>query len=67
VIKPATIHIVLSIATSQQWLTYQLDVKNAFLHGNLTETVYAQQPAGFLSSLHPDCVYQLHKYLYGLN
>jgi hypothetical protein len=42
VIKPATIRVVLSIATSQQCPTYQLDVKNAFLHGNLTEIIYAQ-------------------------
>jgi hypothetical protein len=41
-------------------------VKNAFLHGNLTETVYAQQPAEFLSSSHPDYVCKLNKSLYGL-
>jgi hypothetical protein len=39
VIKPATIHIVLSIALSGDWPVHQLDVNNAFLHGTLTETV----------------------------
>jgi histone deacetylase 1/2 len=34
VIKPATIRTVLSIATSSSWPIHQLDVKNAFLHGN---------------------------------
>jgi hypothetical protein len=38
VIKPATVRVVLSIATSQDWPIHQLDVKNAFLHGNLAET-----------------------------
>jgi hypothetical protein len=38
VIKPATVRVVLSIATSQDWPIHQLNVKNAFLHGNLAET-----------------------------
>ena len=40
VVKPATIHIVLSIALSKSWSIHQLDVKNAFLHEHLTETIY---------------------------
>ena len=40
VVKPATIRVVLSIAASYSWLIHQLDVKNAFLHGHLEETVY---------------------------
>jgi hypothetical protein len=66
VIKHVTIQVVLSIATSQEWPIHQLDVKNAFLHGNLVETVFTQQPTGFVSSVHPDYVCQLHKSLYGL-
>ncbi|XP_071689223.1 uncharacterized mitochondrial protein AtMg00810-like [Rutidosis leptorrhynchoides] len=45
VVKPATIRTVLSIAISKEWPIYQLDVKNAFLHGNLNETVYILKQA----------------------
>nr|XP_043638001.1 uncharacterized mitochondrial protein AtMg00810-like [Erigeron canadensis] len=38
VVKPATIRTVLSLALTYNWHITQLDVKNAFLHGNLTET-----------------------------
>lgn len=66
VIKPATIRVVLSIAASQSWPLHQLDVKNAFLHGNLSETVFCQQPSGFVDSRNPKHVCRLHKSLYGL-
>ncbi|XP_071695852.1 uncharacterized mitochondrial protein AtMg00810-like [Rutidosis leptorrhynchoides] len=38
VVKPATIRTVLSLAASRHWPIHQLDVKNAFLHGHLSET-----------------------------
>jgi hypothetical protein len=66
VVKPATVRVVLSLALSQDWPIHQLDVKNAFLHGTLTETVYCVQPAGFVDSSHPDLVCRLNKSLYGL-
>ena len=66
VVKPATIRAVLSIATSRAWPIHQLDVKNAFLHGHLDETVYCQQPPGFVDPAAPDHVCHLQKSLYGL-
>ncbi|GJT07531.1 ribonuclease H-like domain-containing protein [Tanacetum coccineum] len=66
VVKPATIRTVLSLAVSREWPIHQLDVKNAFFHGHLTETVYMHQPPGLVDSVHPDYVCHLHRSLYGL-
>ncbi|GKB62154.1 ribonuclease H-like domain-containing protein [Tanacetum coccineum] len=66
VVKPATIRTVLSLALSRHWPVYQLDVKNSFLHGSLSETVYMHQPFGFRDSQHPDHVCLLQRSLYGL-
>jgi hypothetical protein len=66
VVKPATVRTVLSLAVSRHWPVHQLDVKNAFLHGNLSETVYCVQPLGFEDSTHPDFVCLLNRSLYGL-
>jgi hypothetical protein len=40
VVKPATVHLVLSLVVSRDWSLRQVDVSNAFLHGFLTEDVY---------------------------
>ncbi|GJU50218.1 ribonuclease H-like domain-containing protein [Tanacetum coccineum] len=66
VIKPATIRIVLSLAVTRDWPIHQLDMKNAFLYGQLSETVYMHQPPGFVDSAHPDYVCHLQRFLYGL-
>ncbi|GKD98326.1 ribonuclease H-like domain-containing protein [Tanacetum coccineum] len=54
VVKPGTIQTILSLATSRYWHAHQLDVKNAFLHGDLSEIVYMHQPLGFRDSVNPD-------------
>nr|GEW56062.1 hypothetical protein [Tanacetum cinerariifolium] len=54
VVKPATIRTVLSLAVSRKWPIYQLDVKNSFLNGDLSEIVYMQQPLGFVEPYHCD-------------
>ncbi|XP_071689292.1 uncharacterized mitochondrial protein AtMg00810-like [Rutidosis leptorrhynchoides] len=49
-----------------KWHLHQLDVKNAFLNGHLTENVFMEQPLGFINSKFPGHVCQLKKALYGL-
>ncbi|GJY29079.1 ribonuclease H-like domain-containing protein [Tanacetum coccineum] len=66
VVKPGTIRTVLSLTASRHWPIHQLDVKNAFLHGNLSEIVYMHQPLGFQDVVHPDYVCLLQRSLYGL-
>nr|GEU47910.1 protein argonaute 4A-like [Tanacetum cinerariifolium] len=66
VVKPTTIRTVLSLALARNWRVHQLDVKNAFLDGDLTETVYMYQPSGFVDSRFPHYVCRLQRSLYGL-
>ncbi|GKA57250.1 ribonuclease H-like domain-containing protein [Tanacetum coccineum] len=65
-VKLGTIQTVLSLATSRHWPVHQLDIKNAFLHGDISQTVYMYQPPGFRDSTHPDYVCLLQRSLYGL-
>lgn len=66
VVKFATIRIALSLALSKSWCLHQLDVKNTFLQGHISETIYMHQPPDFCDSHHPDYVCLLKKSLYGL-
>ena len=59
-----SIRLVLAIAALKQWEVHHLDVKCAFLNGDLTEDIYMQQPQGFASN--PSFVCRLKKSLYGL-
>nr|GEX90696.1 ribonuclease H-like domain-containing protein [Tanacetum cinerariifolium] len=55
-----------SLAISRHWLVHQLDVNNAFLHGDLAETVYMHQPPSFRDPEHSNYVCLLQRSLYGL-
>jgi hypothetical protein len=45
-VKPDTIKMIIRAALVQGWPIQQLNVKNAFLHGNITEDMYMEQPPG---------------------
>ncbi|XP_021971955.1 uncharacterized mitochondrial protein AtMg00810-like [Helianthus annuus] len=60
------VHVVLALATIYGWSLRQLDVRNVFLNGNLTETIYMEQPTSFVDAKFPHHVCQLQKALYGL-
>ncbi|GJS89015.1 retrovirus-related pol polyprotein from transposon TNT 1-94 [Tanacetum coccineum] len=53
-------------ATHKNMMIYQMDVKIAFLNGELKEEVYVSQPEGFVDQDNPSHVYKLKKALYGL-
>jgi hypothetical protein len=65
-VKANTIRLVLSLAITQQWTICQIDIQNAFLHGQLQEEVYMQQPQGYVHPNFPHHVCRLKKSLYGL-
>nr|GEW30483.1 hypothetical protein [Tanacetum cinerariifolium] len=60
------IRIFIANATSKNMTIYQMDIKKAFLNGELKEEVYVSQPEGFVDPDHPTHVYRLRKALYGL-
>jgi Reverse transcriptase (RNA-dependent DNA polymerase) len=57
---------ILHIAASLDWEIQQLDVKTAFLYGNLTKEIYMEQPEGRREPGKEDWVCQMNKSLYGL-
>ncbi|GJZ23300.1 retrovirus-related pol polyprotein from transposon TNT 1-94 [Tanacetum coccineum] len=60
------IRIFLAFAAHINMVVYQMDVKTAFLNGNLRKEVYVSQPDGFVDPYNPNHVYKLKKALYGL-
>jgi hypothetical protein len=59
------VRVLLALAAQSGWEVHHMDVKSAFLNGDLTETVFVQQPPGFNVG-NKGKVLKLKKALYGL-
>ena len=66
VVKHSSIRILLAIVVQRDWELHQLDVKTTFLHGTLEETIFMEQPRGFIKPGDEGKVCLLKKSLYGL-
>jgi hypothetical protein len=66
VARMETVRLLLAIAAHCGWQVHHMDVKSAFLNGDLAEEVYVHQPPGYASAGNEDKVLRLHKALYGL-
>lgn len=66
VVKHETVRSILALAASFSWPLQQLDVKNAFLHGSLRETVDMKQPTGFVNPKFPKHVFMVSNTPLGL-
>ena len=61
-----TVRLFLAIAAQRRWTILELDVKSAFLNGELKEEIYVTQPEGYIWAGKENHVYKLKKALYGL-
>ena len=61
-----SIQILLAIAASCDYEIWQMDVKTAFLNGNLSKDVYMIQPEGFVNPTNARKIFKLRKSIYGL-
>jgi len=64
--KMTIVRSIIAMAVAKGWSLHQMDVKNAFLHGDLQEEVYMEQPLGYVDQTHHNLVCRLKKALYGL-
>ncbi len=64
--KMTTVRAIIVMAATKGWSLHQMDVNNAFLHGDLQEEVYLEQPLGYVDQTHLNLVCRLKKVLYGL-
>nr|CAH67708.1 H0512B01.3 [Oryza sativa] len=66
VARMESIRLLLAVAAQKGWRVHHMDVKSAFLNGDLAEEVYVKQPPGFVVAGEEDKVLRLRKALYGL-
>ena len=66
VVKHETVRILLAVAAAKGLNVRQLDVRSAYLNGELEEELYMEQPPGFIKQGQEDKVLRLKKSLYGL-
>ncbi|MCO5603933.1 hypothetical protein L7F22_058089 [Adiantum nelumboides] len=66
VLRITSFRVLIAIAAQFRLLLHQMDVRTAFLHGDLEEEIYMMQPPRYISKEHPDHVCKLIKSLYGL-
>ena len=61
-----SIHVFLALVAQEGWRVHHMDVKSAFLNGDLKEEVYVRQPPGFAVARKEDNMYRLRKALFGM-
>jgi hypothetical protein len=66
VARMESVRVMLAMAAHHGWTVHHMDVKSAFLNGDLAEEVYVQRPPGFVVDGQDRKVLRLHKALYGL-
>jgi hypothetical protein len=66
VAKMTTVKVIITMASVKGWSLHQMDVKYVFLHGDLREEVYMEQPPGYVDQTRPNLVCRLKKTLYRL-
>jgi hypothetical protein len=66
VVRFETVRLLLAMAALENWIAYGLDVRNAYLYGELDEEIYMEQPEGFRVRGKENHVLRLRRALYGL-
>ena len=66
VVRFKTVRLILALAALENWVAYGLDVRNAYLYGELDEEIHMEQPEGFRVPGKENHVLRLNKALYGL-